>query len=760
MKIKYLIQPGLYLLVFVWLLPVRLPAKTHYLRVTEFSREADSLAGEIEHNFWRLFCEEVEKSEAVRITATRDQIGKLLEIDEEIDRVPDIFAQPDSTAKKIPPTCYLEGKLKRHQPAGFYLDIQIFEVGSGLQIAHEAGPIPLPKPYDWYQTRAGLRKIVLKLMTYLDPKAKKQRDWLGEPFDPAKINILVADFIDLNGLVDDAGKTWAARTEGKLKELTYQDQKLQEVVEIKRLFADSTGIVIRNEEKATETGEALNADVVIWGKNLCSGGSICYMAYANIRHQARTARSFEEGVLSQMQVLRADLPTLIGAETECLIQFIIGWTYLKDNRYTQYGCALHYLKLALAQASPENRRKMLIWAGLAAIYSGEYEIGLDWYQELEQLKQKDNDRALEYYQKAETIRIEVGDRAGLGTTYNNIGLIYSKKGEWDRALEYYQKAETIRIEVGDRAGLATTYNNIGGIYSNKGEWDRALEYYLKDEAISLEVGDRAGLATTYNNMAEITLSIHDLINENLARYQFAQILQAQRKYSRAVPHLERCVEIDRKLNHPDLQTDFWALIQMQARVFAFEGVKYPLLSNFLSQISPQQRASLFWGIEAWPQAAGYLRAYLVQAADTLSGAARAAIQNQLGICYIKQAKGDSARLYLQPALQAFQQLNDPEMVGTLLNNIGSAHKVRQSWPEALHWLRQSASHNRRVSGPSAPVLGYTYFHLGEVFLNTAHSDSAWHYAQKSLEIRRQTGNDEQVQESEALLERIKSKSKK
>jgi hypothetical protein len=45
---------------------------------------------------------------------------------------------------------------------------------------------------------------------------------------------------------------------------------------------------------------------------------------------------------------------------------------------------------------------------------------------------------------------------GLGTTYNNIGLIYSNKGDWDTALMFYQKDEKIKIEVGDKEGLAYT----------------------------------------------------------------------------------------------------------------------------------------------------------------------------------------------------------------------------------------------------------------------------------------------------------------
>jgi tetratricopeptide (TPR) repeat protein len=113
------------------------------------------------------------------------------------------------------------------------------------------------------------------------------------------------------------------------------------------------------------------------------------------------------------------------------------------------------------------------------------------------------DKALEYYHKAEQIQIELGDRAGLGTTYNYIGAIYDNKGERDKALEFYQKAEQIQIEVGDWTELGGTYNNIGVIYRKKGEWDKALEFYQKAEQIGIEVGDRAGLGTTYNNIGTI-----------------------------------------------------------------------------------------------------------------------------------------------------------------------------------------------------------------------------------------------------------------
>jgi tetratricopeptide (TPR) repeat protein len=187
------------------------------------------------------------------------------------------------------------------------------------------------------------------------------------------------------------------------------------------------------------------------------------------------------------------LHNLILEEQESVEKRLVGTAYnniglIYDNKGEWDRALEYYLKAEAIRLEVGDR------AGLGPTYNN---IGLIYDNKGEW------DRALEYYLKDEQISLEVGDRAGLGPTYNNIGLIYASKGEWDRALEYYLKDEQISLEVGDRAGLSTTYNNIGGIYANKGEWDRALEYYLKAEAIKLEVGDRAGLGPTYNNIGLI-----------------------------------------------------------------------------------------------------------------------------------------------------------------------------------------------------------------------------------------------------------------
>ena len=80
----------------------------------------------------------------------------------------------------------------------------------------------------------------------------------------------------------------------------------------------------------------------------------------------------------------------------------------------------------------------------------------------------------------------------------------NRRGLWDEWRGWAEHCREIQEQIGDRAGLARTLNNIGSIYDNKGAWDEALRYYERSREIFEEIGDRAGLATTLNNIGAFT----------------------------------------------------------------------------------------------------------------------------------------------------------------------------------------------------------------------------------------------------------------
>ncbi|MDE6277769.1 MAG: tetratricopeptide repeat protein [Muribaculaceae bacterium] len=59
--------------------------------------------------------------------------------------------------------------------------------------------------------------------------------------------------------------------------------------------------------------------------------------------------------------------------------------------------------------------------------------------------------ALSYYQKALSSALEqYGEKnPDMALSYNNIGTVYDSQGDYDKALEYFQKAPNIWLEVGE-----------------------------------------------------------------------------------------------------------------------------------------------------------------------------------------------------------------------------------------------------------------------------------------------------------------------
>ena len=89
------------------------------------------------------------------------------------------------------------------------------------------------------------------------------------------------------------------------------------------------------------------------------------------------------------------------------------------------------------------------------------------------------DKALEYFEKSLAIDLKtLGDEHPIvATSYNNIGMVWKRKGEYDKALEYYEKCLAIRLKTlgAEHPSVATSYNNIGVVWNLERKYDKALE---------------------------------------------------------------------------------------------------------------------------------------------------------------------------------------------------------------------------------------------------------------------------------------------
>jgi CHAT domain-containing protein len=122
--------------------------------------------------------------------------------------------------------------------------------------------------------------------------------------------------------------------------------------------------------------------------------------------------------------------------------------------------------------------------------------------------------ALEVYQQALAISLEIGDRLSEAIILNNIaGLIGGTTTgncsvnllNVEEALEIYEKTLTIQRELGDRSGEAITLNNIGVIYQRQENYSQAIDYFRQALLITMEIGDKDGEGEILSNIGAVLI---------------------------------------------------------------------------------------------------------------------------------------------------------------------------------------------------------------------------------------------------------------
>ena len=71
----------------------------------------------------------------------------------------------------------------------------------------------------------------------------------------------------------------------------------------------------------------------------------------------------------------------------------------------------------------------------------------------------------------------MGDRAGEGSAYGNLGNACQSLGDFQKAIEYHERHLKILKEVGERAREGKAYGNLGTVHKRLGNFQKAIQYY-------------------------------------------------------------------------------------------------------------------------------------------------------------------------------------------------------------------------------------------------------------------------------------------
>ena len=108
--------------------------------------------------------------------------------------------------------------------------------------------------------------------------------------------------------------------------------------------------------------------------------------------------------------------------------------------------------------------------------------------------------AEQHYQASLAIDEELGRRAGASADYHQLGMLAEARGDYDTAEQRYQESLAIDQERGDREGVANSYGQLGNLAYRRGDYDTARQNYQEALSIFGDLGDRIGLASVYHQL--------------------------------------------------------------------------------------------------------------------------------------------------------------------------------------------------------------------------------------------------------------------
>ncbi len=102
------------------------------------------------------------------------------------------------------------------------------------------------------------------------------------------------------------------------------------------------------------------------------------------------------------------------------------------------------------------------------------------------------------------------DKRSISASYNNIGNVYSKQGNYPEALKKYFASLKIKEEIKDKPGIARTLGNIGDVYYVEGNYPEALKNISASLKIMEEIGYKQGIAQCFYHIGIVHIKLQKL----------------------------------------------------------------------------------------------------------------------------------------------------------------------------------------------------------------------------------------------------------
>lgn len=302
-----------------------------------------------------------------------------------------------------------------------------------------------------------------------------------------------------------------------------------------------------------------------------------------------------------------------------------------------------------------------------------------------------------YADSAYSMAQDIPYKNGIGDACVRKGLLARNRGEYHLAEEYFLKALAIREGLGEIGLIINIYHNLANLYRRQGKFVIALEYYRKGLNITNEAVGEAkyedgkikllnGIATCYQHLGEYQKAL-EYNDEDIG-------LRKNREDRRGVAYaFMTSGNIYQKMNHFDL-----AESKYKESLFIFDSLKYQpgMAQSYLNLGSLYDRRGECREEELGNyQKALSLKEFLIE--DEL-----ATLYRNIGFCYLKMEKPDSALFFYNQSREMYQSAENKWGLAEIEFSLGGFYADRNQHQKALEHFTESLNilKENQISDPS------------------------------------------------------------
>ena len=352
------------------------------------------------------------------------------------------------------------------------------------------------------------------------------------------------------------------------------------------------------------------------------------------------------------------------------------------------------------------------------------------------------EKAKEYYEWALKIQKEQlgANHVDVATSYNNLGKVYSDKGDLEKAKEYYEWALEIQKEQlgANHVDVAKFYNNLGTVYSDKGDLEKAKEYHewaLKIQKEQLGA-NHVDVAKSYNNLGTVYSDKGDL-EKAKEYYEWALEIQKEQlganhvdvamSYNNLGNVYRKTGDLEKAKEHYE-----WAL-KIQKKQLGANHVdvakSYNNLGNVYSDKGDLEKAKEYYECALEIQKE-HLGANHVDVAKSY---------NNLGNVYSDKGDLEKAKEYYEWALKIQkEQLGANHVdVAKSYNNLGNVYSDKGDLEKAKEYYEWALEIQKEQLGANHVDVAMCYNNLGTVYSDTGDLEKAKEYYERALEIQKE-----------------------